>query len=191
MRSAKGVQNSTECAVACAVEEIRRQSAQSTGSCWCSACEADVIALALAALPPDYRTAADPAKRGGKAGGDEILATVRGAVDLVAQRPREHCFDEDQGGQRLVNITYAEASMILETLVGESALHCECDACRHTILAYSLNRLAPKYGVLRKGATRFPRSEREDLRHEVALMVAVASGVVAETPPPQCSCSFC
>jgi hypothetical protein len=187
MRTDHVLRNAMEHEVSRVLDRYKSSAAAFGSPCWCSSCEADIMALALSSLPPRYHTNPAPGRVTLKA--SELYDSVAGAARTVALRPKAHCFEEERG-QRLVNISLEEASMIMANLVGETALFCECEACRNAILAYTLNRIAPKYGVQRSGRLPLPSFERQRLRREIALMIALAAGIVASTPPSSCAGSF-
>ncbi len=166
------------------MEQFKDESAHSKGNCWCPACEADVMALSLTSLRPRYHTCFGDEEHLR----DEEFESVRRALEDAAGRvgrfPRHGSVGSSSPQVRLINFNVEEGAEIVEALTAESALPCGCLKCCSDILTYSLNRVAPRYGVERDGQVSLPREAREDIRQQVAVMIALATKVMAGRPAP-------
>lgn len=174
--------NSIERTVANSLEEFKIGSELAKGKCWCPACEADVMALTLTRLPPGYYTRFGDEGSPTEKERECIQQAVEESARRVARFPRHDRFTSSSPQARLINFNVEEGTEIVKALSEESILPCDCLSCCSDILTYSLNRVQPRYGVERDGQVDLPDGEKEDIRQRVAVMIALASGVVAGRP---------
>jgi hypothetical protein len=174
--------NSTELVIGDIVAGQRARISPREGRCRCAACEADITALTLSSLPPQYFTTV---KAGDLLMGKEmerLEVAVESAAARVARNPKDGRPGTPPSEVRLVNYTFEEGTAIVDDLVGEGALPCSCDECCSDILAYALNRFPAKYGVERDGRTALRQRDRENIQQDLAFFVRFAAGVVSRRP---------
>lgn len=176
--------NATEVAVGNELSRIRETGPVAAAPCWCSACQADVRALSLSSLPPNYYTTFDFDTVLARAGSAKIQKTVAGAVERVARYPKHGRFNGREGlpDLRVINFSLEEGCTVIEEMTSAPGASCSCPSCRNDALAYALNRYPAKYGVERGGHIEFPKSERDTIRRELSSIINQAIRVVASKP---------
>ncbi len=174
--------NTTERVVTAAVDVLRESPADAAPLCSCAACRADIMALTLCSLPPHYCTGREDESFVREKLGSRVEREVVHSAQRVAKHPKHDRVEEGKGDVNLLNFTFEEGSALLASLPGQEPFPCSCDTCSSDILAYTLNRFPPKYGVARSGKIEFPQHERDSLRQDMAFILALAVGVVSSKP---------
>ena len=174
--------NTTERVVAAAVDALREQPGNDVPLCTCAACNADIMALTLCSLPPHYCTGREDEQFVREKLGDRVERAVGHSAQRVALHPKHDRVEEGKPDVNLVNFTFEEGTVLLSSLMEQEPRPCSCDTCSSDILAYTLNRFPPKYGVVRSGRIEFPQNERDSLRQDMAFILALAVGVVSSKP---------
>lgn len=176
--------NATELAVDNELRRLRDSGPVAAAPCWCAACQADVRALSLSTLPPNYCTTFDFEEIIERTGTQKVRETVAVAVERVARFPKHRRMNGRSGlpELRVINFSLEEGSTIIDELATTEKCSCDCPSCRTDTLAYALNRYPSKYGVERSGQIDFPKSERETIRRELSSIMSQAVSVVASRP---------
>ena len=167
--------------------EVSRQKSKGRGkhsACWCSLCEADITALAMTILPPRYCTSNCHGSLMEKERPGAVKDAVFSAMRKVSKRPKhQFSFPEANSSKvKIVNFSYDEGVGQVTGFMMKSHAPCPCEKCRSDVLAYSLNRYPPKYGVLHGGTSSLPSYQQDFIRHELGLIIFHAAGVVASHP---------
>lgn len=176
--------NSMEQPVRMHLSRLRAQSPAGDETCWCPLCRADMMALALTALPPRYATS--------RAGSLEIEArtaeTIREGVmnarRQVSQRPKHAKGAAPAAGAPVwvVNFPLEEGFRAVDTILRRNDGACDCWDCRCDMLAFALNRYPARYGVEHEGRTHLIEEHREQMREEIASFLDIAVKVVMTVP---------
>jgi len=79
---------------------------------------------------------------------------------------------------QLVDYRLREGARMVGPLLGKLPGICDCPSCRTDILAHSLNRFSPRYGVLAAGKSRLQPHDLDFIRHEmIDLSVVLLYGL--------------
>jgi competence protein ComFB len=167
-----------------ALKALLQESSASRILCRCPWCRNDVLALSLSKLPPCYCQSHHYGMSLQKIEPRRVQGAVADAVRRVGGRPRHSQRDmvPDEGEIRLIDFRMREGSRIVEPLLGKIEEACSCDSCRSDVLAYALNRLAPRYGVVMRGKIRLRRHDMEFIRHETLRALAESARKIAANP---------
>lgn len=147
----------------------RPKNADTEGVCWCALCTADMQALALSSLPPQYVTRRAPLA------GDK--ASRNGAVHVEVDRAIRHVGNHPKhpsagtlaraDAVSIVNYSFEIGFSVIEELMLGRTRGCECWECRCDAVAFALNRFPPQYGVAFGGRSAFPESNRVQMAEEM------------------------
>lgn len=150
--------------------------------CWCELCEADIIALALTSLPPQYCTSRCRGTADDGQLHEQVRQALRSSVERVGRNPKHtpSYRERNEFSPRLINFNFEEGVDSVTDIM-ESAL-CTCEHCCADTLAMALNRYPSKYGVELDGSVNFPPRDRASIRRELGLIMNHAAEVVAERP---------
>ena len=174
--------NTTERVVTAVVSGLREADSVRDGLCTCAACRADITALTLCTLPPHFCTGRKDERFVREKLGNRVEGAVDHAAQRVAMHPKHDRIDGPAPSLKLVNFTFEEGMVLLDSLIREESLSCSCDTCASDILAYTLNRFPPKYGVERNGKVELPPKQRGRLRQDMALLLPVAVETISNRP---------
>lgn len=152
------------------------------GVCWCELCEADIIALTLTSLPPQYCTSRCRGTADDGRLHEQVRHALRSSVERVGHNPKHLSSDRERKefSPRLINFNFEEGVDSVSDIM-DSAF-CTCEHCCADTLAMALNRYPSKYGVELEGSLKFPARERASIRRELGLIMNHAAEVVAERP---------
>lgn len=174
--------NTTERVVTAAVSAFREKNSAGDGLCTCAPCSADITALTLCTLPPHFCTGRKDKRFVREKLGNRVEGAVDQAAQRVASHPKHERTDDPHPSLKLVNFTLEEGLVLLDSLIREEYLSCSCDTCTSDILAYTLNRFPPKYGVERNGEVSLPRKQRDRLRQDMAFLLPLAVETISGRP---------
>lgn len=162
----------------------RQHNADTEGVCWCALCTADMQALALSSLPPQYVTRREPL--------DGARSSRNGAVGLEVERAIRHVGGHPKhsasGAQTrtdpvaIVNFSFEIGFSTIEERVQRRSEFCECWDCRCDAVAFALNRFPPQYGVAFGGRSAFPESNRRQMAEEMAPFLDLGLQIATALP---------
>lgn len=155
---------------------------ESKGVCWCELCEADMIALTLTSLPPQYCTSRCRGTGDDSQLQEQVRDALHSSIERVGNNPKHFPADREgkESSPRLINFNFEEGAESVTDIM-DSAL-CTCEHCCADTLAMALNRYPSKYGVEVEGSVNFPPRERASIRRELGLIMTHAAEVVAKRP---------
>lgn len=176
--------NSMEQVVRMHVKNLRAQSPAGDESCWCPLCRADMMALALSALPPRYATR----RPGDSETGDPAAVRIRDGV--VSARKQVDCFPKHAPGAAVaagkpvwvVNFPLEEGFRVVDEILRRNDRACDCWNCRCDMVAFALNRYPARYGVEHEGQTQLFEKDRAEMCAELAEYLELAVRVVTTVP---------
>ena len=176
--------NAMEHEVRTRIGRLRAQTPAQEGTCWCPLCRADMMALALTALPPRYATR--------RASSLEIepqlaLATHEAVVQALRQvqsRPKHARGAAVAPGEPVwvVNFPLEEGFSAVGAILQRSDGVCDCWHCRCDMVAFALNRHPARYGVEHAGKTHLFDTDRAALRDELCSFLELAVRLVSSVP---------
>jgi len=152
--------------------------------CSCPWCRHDVLALALTGLPPCYCRSHHYGMNLRKIETRSVGDAMSKAIRRVGGRPRHSPRDQvpAEEGVHLVDYRLREGTRIVGPLLGKLPGICDCQSCRTDILAHSLNRFSPRYGVLASGKSRLQPHDLEFIRHEMNMVMVDSARKIALNP---------
>lgn len=166
------------------LNQVRARSAAGDEACWCPLCRADMMALALTALPPRYAT-----RRPGSADDtQQITALVEERVSHA--RTQVHRFPRHPKGDAVdagvpvwvVNFPLEESFRVVDEILHRHDGACDCWNCRCDMVAFALNRYPARYGVEHEGRTSLVEEDRVRMREELGRFLDLAVRVVTTIP---------
>lgn len=176
--------NAMEQAVRVYVNQLQNQSTGSDETCWCSLCQADIIALTLSSLTPHYSIRhpdiddLDPA----------VTTAVGKAANLarrqVSRFPKHLRSGATAAGEPawVVNFTLEEVFRAVDEILRHDDRACGCRYCRCDMAAIVLNRYPARYGVEHGGKTQLFEKDRALIRQELSKFLDLALQVVWASP---------
>jgi hypothetical protein len=181
--------NSMETAVRFHLTRLRATASSGDGTCWCTLCRADMMALALTRLPPRYATR----RPSDIAADQQLTAAVRDGVAL--SRDQVSRFPKHAQGSAaaaddpvwVVNFPLEEAFRAVDAVLRRHEGACDCWNCRCDMVAFALNRYPGCYGVEHEGQTHLFEEDRVQMRGEIGSFLDLAARVVMTVPRHQYS----
>lgn len=176
--------NAMETLVRAHLHDLRANSPAGDETCWCPLCRADMMALALTALPPRYAT-----RRPGSADAtDRVVSLVEGQVSQA--RTHVSRFPRHPKGTAVaasapvwvVNFPLEESFRVVDEILHRHDGACDCWHCRCDMVAFALNRYPARYGVEHEGRTSLIEEDRSRMRDELAKFLDLAARVVTTIP---------
>jgi hypothetical protein len=176
------IKNYTEMAVKAEVN--RHKAAFHNLSCWCDLCTADVTALSLTTLPPQYCLERTYGLLGRQYCQVTVVPAVEKASARVLSRPKHRPGWREAylHSIRMVNFALEEGSSLVRAIMLENSATCACPQCQADTLALALNRFPPLYGVEFDGICNLPATQRDFFRHDLSLALAHATKTVTAQP---------
>jgi hypothetical protein len=173
--------NEMELAVKDALANIREKAAGDEAICWCPLCRADMMALALSALPPSYDPRRAPEAGAGATLRETVDAETLRSVRRVARFPKHPRGNAVPAGSAVwvVNFPLEEGFRAVDEVLRGEPETCDCWSCRCEKVARALNRRPALYGVEFEGRTFLPDADRLRMREELASLLATPRPVEA------------
>jgi hypothetical protein len=166
------------------LNRLREQSPPGDETCWCPLCRADMLAMALSALPPRYATRrmdghdADPALAASIHDG---LTRARRQVERFPKHPKGAAVAAGEAVW-VVNVPLEESFRAVDEILRRHDGACDCWHCRCDMVAFALNRYPARYGVEHEGRTHLVEGDRAQMRTELASFLDLAVRVVTTIP---------
>lgn len=178
------IKNEMEFLVRKEVGRQRERGPQGVEACWCSQCEADIVALALNQLPPRYCQEQNYGYGSGPGVGEKVRAVVTRAVEKVSRRPKHRPGRPDWRTTDPAVHNWAQkiGADLVGALISQRPGACACEQCSADALAYALNRYPPKYGVSAPGRESYQAQFEDFIRHEMTQVLTQATRVVELRP---------
>lgn len=176
--------NAMETMVRAHLNEVRATSPAGDEACWCPLCRADMMALALTALPPRYAT-----RRPGSADAtqqmlslvEEQVSQARAQVQRFPRHPKGSAVASG-APVWVVNFPLEESFRVVEDILHRHDGACDCWHCRCDMVAFALNRYPARYGVEHEGRTSLIEADRSRMRDELSRFLDLAVRVVTTIP---------
>jgi hypothetical protein len=166
------------------LNRLREESATGDETCWCPLCRADMMALALTALPPRYATRR-PIDFEGE---PSLFAAARDGV-AAARRQIDRFPKHGKGAAAaasepvwVVNFPLEEGFRAVDALLRREETPCDCWNCRCDMVAFALNRYPARYGVEHRGQTHLFEEDRKRMREELTSFLGMGIRVVTTVP---------
>lgn len=162
----------------------RQKSTDTEGICWCKLCIADMQALALSSLPPQYVTRREPLAGDSAALHGAVDVEVGRAIRLVGGHPKHSsaCDGAAADAVAIVNYSFEIGFSAIEDRMQVRNQGCDCWECRCDAVAFALNRFPPQYGVAFSGRSAFPESNRKQMTEEMAPFLDLGVQIAAALP---------
>lgn len=176
--------NAMEQIVRTHLNQLRAQSATGDETCWCPLCRADMMALALTALPPRYATRRSGPVEVTPQTSALVIERVAHALKQVQRFPKHAQGAAVTAGARVwvVNFPLEEGFRAVEEILRRHDGACDCWHCRCDMVAFALNRYPARYGVEHEGKTHLFDDDRVQMRDELASFLDLAVRVVTTIP---------
>ena len=176
--------NAMEHVVRAHLNQLRAQSPAGDETCWCPLCRADMMALALSALPPRYATRRSGTVDAGPQTSAQVAEQVASALKRVQRFPKHVKGEAVAAGAPVwvVNFPLEEGFRAVDEILRRHDGACDCWHCRCDMVAFALNRYPARYGVEHEGRTHLFEDDRLQMHHELSSFLDLAVRVVTTVP---------